>query len=159
LGLFRVRRRPGIPAEDDGDEEYHKGAGRGGGAERGGSDAAPSKNFVAGNLHRFAHLWARICSKTVVGTQVIRWATDGVDVHDFFVPFVGKFNGRNYRSLIPPRTQFRNHLLSPAHESFVSSEIQRELQIGAVRRWGTVGEVKPPLSPCFAGGGGALKAA
>jgi ribonuclease HI len=103
-----------------------------------------SENFVAGNLHRFAHLWARICSKSVVGAQGIRWATDGVDVHDFFVPFVGKFNGRNYRSLVPPRTQFRNHLLSPAHKSFVSSEIQRELRIGAVRRWGTVGEVKPP---------------
>jgi hypothetical protein len=51
---------------------------------------------------------------------VARWARDGVDVYDFFVPFAGEFNGRNYRSLIPPRTQFRNHtvqergVLSPA---------------------------------------------
>jgi len=89
---------------------------------------------------------------------VTRWARDGVDVYDFFVPFAGKFNGRDYRSLVPPRTQFRNHLLSPTHKSFVSSEIQRELRIGAVRRWGTVGEVKPP-PPGFACGGGALEAA
>jgi hypothetical protein len=79
-----------------------------------------------------------------VGEQVAKWARDGVDVYDFFVPFAGEFNGRSYRSLIPPRTQFRNHVLSPAHESFVSAEIQRELRIGAVRRWGDVGSVKPP---------------
>ena len=60
------------------------------------------------------------------------------------MPFSGVFNGRNYRSPIPPRTQFRNHALSPAHESFVSTEIQRELRIGAIRRWGNVGSVKPP---------------
>ena len=101
-------------------------------------------NFVAGNLHRFAPLWARICSKSTVGEQVATWAKDGVDVYDFFVPFAGEFNGRHYRSLIPPRTQFRNHVLSPAHESFVSAEIQRELRIGAVRIWGKVGDVKPP---------------
>ena len=35
-------------------------------------------------------------------------------------------------------------ILSPAHKSFVSTEIQRELRIGAVRRWGDVGNVKPP---------------
>jgi hypothetical protein len=103
-----------------------------------------SENFVAGNLHRFAPLWARICSKSAAGEQVTRWARDGVDVYDFFVPFAGEFNGRNYRSLIPPRTQFRNHVLSPAHRSFLSSEIQRELRIGAVRRWGAVGKVEPP---------------
>jgi hypothetical protein len=61
-------------------------------------------------------------------------ARDGVDVYDFFVPFAREFNGRSYRSLIPPRTQFRNHVLSPAHKSFVSTEIRRELRIGAVRR-------------------------
>ena len=38
----------------------------------------------------------------------------------------------------------RSHVLSPAHESFVSTEIQRELRIGAIRRWGTVGEATPP---------------
>ena len=38
----------------------------------------------------------------------------------------------------------RNHLLSPAHKSFVSTEIQRELRIGAIRRWGKIGSVKPP---------------
>jgi len=103
-----------------------------------------SENFVAGNLHRFAPLWARICSKSAVGEQVARWARDGVDVYDFFVPFAGNFNGREYRSRVPPRTRFRNHLLSPAHTSFVSSEIQRELRIGAIRRWGTVGDATPP---------------
>jgi hypothetical protein len=73
-----------------------------------------------------------------VGEQVAKWVRDGVDVYDFFVPFSGEFNGRSYRSLIPPRTQFRNHVLSHAHESFVSTEIQRELKIGAIRRWGKV---------------------
>jgi hypothetical protein len=67
-----------------------------------------------------------------------------VDVYDFFVPFAGEFNGRRYQSPTPPRARFRNHVLSPAHESFVSTEIQRELRIGAVRRWGDVGSVKPP---------------
>jgi hypothetical protein len=38
----------------------------------------------------------------------------------------------------------RNHVLSPAHESFVSTEIYRELRVGAIRRWGKVGSVKPP---------------
>jgi hypothetical protein len=92
---------------------------------------------------------------------VTRWARDGVDVYDVFVPapFAGEFNGRNYRSLIPPRTQFRNHVLSPAHRSFVSSEIQRELKIGAVRRWGAVGKVEPPHLVLPVGGGGALEAA
>jgi hypothetical protein len=41
-----------------------------------------SKDFVAGNLHRFAPLWARICSKSAVGEQVAKWARDGVDVSD-----------------------------------------------------------------------------
>ena len=40
--------------------------------------------------------------------------------------------------------QVRNHVLSSAHKSFVSTEIQRELRIGAIRRWGKVGSVKPP---------------
>jgi hypothetical protein len=82
-----------------------------------------SEDFVAGNLHRFAPLWARICSKSAAGEQVAKWAKDGgVDVFDFFVPFAGKFsNGRTYQSLIPPRTQFRNHVLSPVHKSFVST--------------------------------------
>ena len=38
----------------------------------------------------------------------------------------------------------RNHVLLPAHESFVSTEIQRELRIGAIRRWGEVGSVNHP---------------
>jgi hypothetical protein len=45
-----------------------------------------SESFVAGNLHHFAPLWARICSKSAAGEKVTRWARDGVDVYDFFVP-------------------------------------------------------------------------
>ena len=56
-----------------------------------------------------------------------------------------------------PRVELpvRYHVLSPAHESLVSTKIQRELRFGVIRRWGEVGSVEPPRF-VFARGGRAL---
>ena len=48
---------------------------------------------------------------------------------------------RNPQWEVKPRVEppVRYHVLSPAHESLVSTKIQRELRFGVIRRWGEVG--------------------
>jgi len=101
-------------------------------------------SFTAGNLHAYADRWGRVCSKSPVGQQVVQWAREGVDVRDFFVPFKGEFMGRHYDSSEPPRAEFRNHALPSELSEFVTKEVARELRVGAITRWGKVGEVEPP---------------
>ena len=100
--------------------------------------------FVAGNLHSHLEQWKRVCSRTPTGEQVMRWVERGVDVHEFFAPFKGEFQGRHYDSDTPPAARFDNHALQPDLHAFVSAEVARELRIGAISVWGPVGEVTPP---------------
>ena len=63
----------------------------------------------------------------------------GADVHEFFAPFKGVFQGRHYDSDTPPAARFDNHALRPDLHAFVFAEVARELRIGAVSVWGLVG--------------------
>ena len=74
----------------------------------------------------------------------MRWVERGVDVHEFFAPFKGEFQGRHYDSDTPPAARFDNHALQPDLHAFVSAEVARELRIGAISVWGPVGGVTPP---------------
>jgi len=78
-----------------------------------------SKNFVAGNLHRFAPMWARICSRTAVGEQVAKWAKDGVDVYDFSSPSRGNLTGEDTDPL-SLRGPSSGTMSSPLHMSLLS---------------------------------------
>ena len=100
--------------------------------------------FRAGNLHEFADRWSQVVSDTPNGDKVRNWAANGVRAADFFCHYRGRFMGKSYDSSIPPRASFKNHALTPVLEAFVDTKIAEEVQAGAARVWGKVGEVDPP---------------
>ena len=46
-------------------------------------------SFVAGNFHNYADRWSTVTPDK--DNQVLRWISNGVDIHDFMVPFKGSF--------------------------------------------------------------------
>ena len=102
--------------------------------------------FVAGELHRHAEAWSRVCSLAPcdLATQVLPWIENCVDVHDFFKPFKGSYKGEEYDSALPPQRIFLNHPSCKPFVDFISSTVLDRLSTGAISLWGKVGEVDPP---------------
>ena len=69
---------------------------------------------------------------------------DKVDVANFIVPFKGKFGGKCYDPLFPPRMEFPNYPICMQFEDFISSAILDRFKNGSLVFWGKVGEVQLP---------------
>ena len=74
------------------------------------------------------------------------WLQYGVDVKEFMKPFKGTFKGSKYDSRFPPRKHLKIHQSCKLFTEFISKTLVERVRTGAVRVWGRVGTVEPPLS-------------
>ena len=74
------------------------------------------------------------------------WVEKGVDLCDFFKPYVGEFMGVSYDSPAPPPFVAGNHIIREERlRDFVTAELSRLLSVGAIAREATPPTILLPL--------------
>lgn len=67
-----------------------------------------------------------------------------MDIFDFFTPFNGTFQGKPYRSDLPPRMCFQNSPTCRPFKDFITATVMDRIANGSVNVIGRVNEVEPP---------------
>ena len=100
--------------------------------------------FVAGGLHLNPRAWEVILRDHPQAELILDWIQNQVSITRFASPFEGSFKGCPYNSCLPPRKSFPNHSSCHKFSDFVSKEILKRVECGAVRVWGKVGRGEAP---------------
>ena len=100
-------------------------------------------NFTAGEIHFHLPRWDAILQGHNKRDGILSYLKIGVDVHDFFLPFKGDFQGTYYNSAFPPSVKFSNSKSCAGFEDFISDTILERLANGSLSIWGKVGFVSP----------------
>ena len=100
--------------------------------------------FRAGNIHNFIARWEEVLKGEEKRAEILSYLRDGVDIHSFFAPYKGDFQGKFYDSPIPPSACFPNSKSCQEFTDFISSTISQRLANGSISVWGKVGECTPP---------------
>ena len=101
-------------------------------------------SFVAGELHEHVDVWEKVCGNDEEGTRVMEWIKGGVDLHDFMVPFEGKYGGDLYDHKTPPRKTFKNSPTCKDFLQFIAETLEERITNGSLEVVGRVGECNPP---------------
>ena len=72
------------------------------------------------------------------------YITDGVKIFQFFTPFKGSFQGKDYCSDTPPRAAFPNSSSCGPFSDFISKTIVDRVRNGSLHIVGKVGSCSPP---------------
>ena len=102
-------------------------------------------SFRAAEIHKHIPVWERILENNPFKEQILQWLQYGVDVKKFIKPFKGTFKGSKYDSRFPPRKHLKIHQSCKLFTEFISKTLVERMRTGAVRVWGRVGTVEPPL--------------
>lgn len=100
--------------------------------------------FTAGEIHNHLPRWEEILQAQPKRDEILSYLKFGVDVHEFFLPFKGDFQGRYYDSPLPPSAIFPNNKSCSGFEDFISETILECLANGSLSIWGKAGFVHPP---------------
>jgi hypothetical protein len=98
----------------------------------------PPEEFRGGQITRASAFWQHTllpaCGLPAgLKRRIAGWVEKGVDIRDFFKPFSGEFMGDYFSSPTPPPFAASNHVIrDPLLRTFVSEEIARLLQVGAI---------------------------
>ena len=101
-------------------------------------------NFTAGEIHFHLPCWHVILQGHNKRDESLSYLKIGVDVHDFFLPFKGDFQGTYYDSAFPPSIKFLNTKSCAGFQDFIHETILERLPNGSLSIWGKVGFVSPP---------------
>ena len=101
-------------------------------------------NFTAGKIHVHLPRWDVILQGHNKRDEILSYLKIGVDVHDFFLPLKGDFQGTYYDSAFPPSIKFSNSKSCAGVEDFINKTILERLANGSLSIWGKVGFVFPP---------------
>ncbi|KAL9977508.1 hypothetical protein ACROYT_G014917 [Oculina patagonica] len=102
------------------------------------------ESFVAGNLTMCQDQWELISVGYDKRDFVLAVIREGVDIFDFFTPFNGTFQGKSYRSDLPPRMCFPNSPACQPFQEFITATIMYRIANGSINVIGRVNEVEPP---------------
>ena len=100
--------------------------------------------FPCRNIHNFIARWEEVLKGQEERAEILSYLRDGVDIHSFFAPYKGDFQGKFYDSPIPPSACFPNSKSCEEFTDFISSTISQRLANGSISVWGKVGECTPP---------------
>lgn len=101
-------------------------------------------SFVAGNLTTCQDQWDLISVGYDKRDFVLAIIREGVDIFDFFTPFNSTFQGKPYRSDLPPRMCFPNSPTCRPFKDFITATVMDRIANGSVNVIGRVNEVEPP---------------
>ena len=92
------------------------------------------EHFVAGEISNHAPFWRPLLAELPrLQHQLFSGImNDGVNVRDFFRPFIGTFRGVRYDAPSPPRAIFDNANNCHQFEQFISTTILEWVQAGSV---------------------------
>ena len=88
--------------------------------------------------------WEQVLKGQEKRAEILSYLRDSVDIHSFFAPYKGDFQGKFYDSPIPPSACFPNSKSRQEFTDFISSTISQRLANGSISVWGKVGECTPP---------------
>ena len=101
-------------------------------------------NFTVGEIHFHLPRWDVILQGHNKQDEILSSLKISVDVHDFFLPFKGDFQGTYNDSAFPPSIKFLNRKSCAGFEDFIDKTILEQLANGSLSIWGKVGFVSPP---------------
>ena len=102
-------------------------------------------SFRVTEIHKHIPVWERILENNPFKEQILQWLQYGVDFKEFMKPFKGTFKGSKYDSRFPPRKHLKIHQSCKLFTEFISKTLVERVRTGAVRVWGRVWTVEPPL--------------
>lgn len=102
------------------------------------------EKFKAGEIHNHTQFWEIVLSSHSRRNELFGYIQHGIDVFDFFQPFVGTFQGKHYDSELPPACIFPNNRSCFPFSSFVTKTILERVTNGSISVLGRVGEVSSP---------------
>ena len=90
------------------------------------------EHFVAGEIHNHAPFWRPLLAELPrLQHQLFSGImNDGVNVRDFFRPFIGTFRGVRYDAPSPPRAIFDNATNCHQFEQFISTTFWNGFKLG-----------------------------
>jgi hypothetical protein len=103
-----------------------------------------SETFVSGGLMGNFEAWKELFGDMEGFQEVGKWLGEGIDLYDFFTPFVGEYKGRQFDSMVPPCMYFQNAPNCGEYQDFVEEAITKGLRNGAIRCMGKMGRDPPP---------------
>ncbi|XP_067051172.1 uncharacterized protein [Acropora muricata] len=101
-------------------------------------------NFTAGKIHVHLPRWDVILQGHNKRDEILSYLKIGVDVHDFFLPLRGDFQGTYYDLAFPPSIKFSNIKSCAGVEDFINKTILERLANRSLSIWGKVGFVSSP---------------
>lgn len=88
--------------------------------------------FIAGGIHRNPEAWEPVLKDHPIAETIIDWIRNKINIRDFSQQFKGAHKGSNYCSDFPPPKLFRSHTSCTKCSQFVSEEILKRVQTGAI---------------------------
>ena len=103
-----------------------------------------SGSFLAGEPHKHVSSWEYLTQNHPQRDLIMSWIKDGINIHEFIVPFHGTYHRKSYHHSFPPDAIFPNNKSCIPHAQVISTEIEKKITMGAMTVLGKIGEVPPP---------------
>ena len=103
-----------------------------------------SGSFLAGEPHKHVSGWEYLTQNHPQQDLIMSWIKDGINIHEFIVPFHGTYRRKSYHHSFPPDAIFPNNKSCIPHAQVISTEIEKKITMGAMTVLGRIGEVPPP---------------
>ena len=101
-------------------------------------------SFLAGKPHKSMSCWEYLTQNHPQQDVIMSWIKDGINIHEFIVPFRGTYRRKRYHHSFPPDAIFPNNKSCIPQAQVISTEIEKKIAMGAMTALGRVGEVPPP---------------
>lgn len=88
-----------------------------------------SGSFLAGEPHKHVSGWEYLTRNHPQQDLIMSWIKDGINIHEFIVPFHGTYRRRGYHHSFPPDAIFPINKSCILHAQVISTEIEKKTAI------------------------------